>query len=198
MPDDVPGLVAPAGGLLPSAVEAELRRRWAEPHRHYHSTTHLVSGLAALDLLGAGDVERIAFWFHDAVHSNRTPADEEASAALAGELLAGSLEPEVVREVGRLVMLTAHHLPAPDDAAGARLCDADLSAMGADRDEYLVNVAGIRSELPGLTDEQWRLGRGAFLERFLQRDRLFHTPTGRGLWERRARSNMQGELETLR
>lgn len=198
MPDDGTGLPAGAGGLLPAEAETELRRRWAEPHRHYHSTTHLVAGLAALDLLGAGDVERIAFWFHDAVHSNRTPADEEASAALAGELLAGSVAPKVIDEVRRLVMLTSHHLPAPDDVAGARLSDADLSAMAADPAGYAANVAGIRAELPGLTDEQWRLGRGAFLERFLQRDRLFHTPTGRGLWERRARSNMQRELETLR
>lgn len=198
MPNGGPGDQTTAGGLLPAEVETELRRRWAEPHRHYHSTTHLVSGLAALDLLGAGDPERIAFWFHDAVHSNRTPADEEASAALAGELLAGCLEPAAVREVQRLVMLTSHHQPGTDDVAGARLCDADLSALGADPGQHKVNVAGIRAELPGLTDEQWRLGRGAFLERFLRRDRLFHTPTGRRLWESRARENLRQELASLR
>lgn len=187
-----------AGSLLPPSVEEELRRRWAEPHRHYHSTTHLAAGLAALDLLGAGDPERIAFWFHDAVHSNRTPQDEEASAELAGELLAGYLGPSEVAEVRRLVMLTSHHLPASGDDAGARVCDADLSAMGADGHSYAVTVAGIRAELPALSDEQWRMGRGAFLERFLQRRWLFHTEIGRRLWERRARANMQGELDSLR
>ncbi|WP_197511770.1 hypothetical protein [Tessaracoccus coleopterorum] len=38
-----------------------------------------------------GPLERIAFWFHDAVHTSTSPADELASAELARELLGGTL-----------------------------------------------------------------------------------------------------------
>ena len=50
-----------ARGLLPDDVALELLRRWAEPHRHYHGTSHLVDGLHALEVLDGGRLERIAF-----------------------------------------------------------------------------------------------------------------------------------------
>lgn len=184
--------------LLPDAVVDELLRRWSEPHRHYHSETHLRAGLAALDRLGAGPLERIAFWFHDAVHSNTTPSDEEASADLARRLLVGHRSPSEIDEVRRLVLLTASHRPAADDLPGARVCDADLSPLAAPWEQYVASVAGIRAELPRLDDDRWRDGRSAFLEAFLRRDRLFWTPLGRQAWEEAARANMSRELAALR
>lgn len=183
--------------LLPAAVVDELLDRWSEPHRHYHSTTHLNSGLIALEELGGGPIERIAFWFHDAIHSNSTPQDETASAELVGALLDGVRSPTEIAEIQRLILLTTHHQPDEGDLPGQRLCDADLSGMGLDWSGYRANIAGIRAELPGLTDEAWRRGRAAFLEKFLERPRLFHTPLGRSRWERRARRNMERELARL-
>ena len=186
-----------AGGLLPETVARDLLARWAEPHRHYHSTRHLVDGLAALEGLGGGRLERIAFWFHDAVHTNTTPEDEEASAFLAREALSGWLPSVEVGEVERLVLLTAHHRPEPGDDAGARVSDADLSSLGADEEAYRRNVQGIRAELLHLTDEQWRAGRSAFLHRFLQRERFYITAIAADLWERPARRNLTRELTAL-
>lgn len=184
--------------ILPVEVVDELLERWAEPHRRYHSTTHLRAGLEVLEQLGGGPVERVAFWFHDAVHSNTSPDDEEASAALAEALLTGHLPAPQVAEVRRLILLTTHHQPAAEDLAGARVCDADLSGMGAPWEDYVGNIAGIRAELLHVDDAQWRRGRAAFLERFLQRRRIFGTPMGRDLWEEPARANMTRELEWLR
>ncbi|HMR50830.1 MAG TPA: hypothetical protein PKE40_16460 [Arachnia sp.] len=181
---------------MPDDVASNLLARWAEPHRHYHSTRHLVDGLEALARLDGGRLEQIAFWFHDAVHTNTTPADEEASAAIARELLGGWLTAGEVDEVVRLVLLTAHHRPEPGDEAGARLSDADLSPLGADWETYRTNAQGIRSELPHLTDEQWRAGRSAFLRGFLQRDRFYVTSLAADLWERQARDNLTRELDT--
>ncbi|WP_147453949.1 HD domain-containing protein [Tessaracoccus antarcticus] len=185
-------------GLLPDSVAAELLRRWAEPHRHYHDTSHLVNGLVALETLGGSRLELIAFWFHDAVHSNSTPEDERASAALVADLLEGHEAPSDITEIQRLVMLTAGHLTAPDDIAGQRVCDADLSALGADGDAYRRNVEGIRAELPHLTDQEWVHGRSEFLARFLERGHFFGTDRARGLWEAAARANLRDELENLR
>lgn len=182
---------------LPAHVVDELLERWSEPHRAYHATSHLVSGLQALDLLGGLPLERIAFWFHDAVHTNTTPADEEASAELAGRLMARHLSAGELAEVQRLIMLTTNHLPDAHDTPGARLCDADLSGMGSDWDDYVDNMAGLRAEFRHLTDDEWSIGRSRFLVKFLQRDWLFSTWQARHLWEDRARANMVRELACL-
>lgn len=187
----------PWRGLFPDTVAADLLRRWAEPHRRYHGTTHLIFGLRALEVLGSGPLERTAFWFHDAVHSNTTPQDELASAALAGTHLSGRLPDADVTEVQRLILLTTRHEPGAGDDAGARLCDADLAGLAAPWPLYRANSAGIRAELPDITDEQWRHGRPAFMSRFLEREWVYHSTYGRAHWEKRARTNLTREIEEL-
>lgn len=185
-------------GLLPDNVAADLLERWTEPHRDYHGVSHLVDGLRALEELGGSRLELIAFWFHDAIHSNRTPDDEQASADLVRELLDGHETDEDIHEVARLVLLTAGHRTTAADGGGQRLCDADLSGLGANASRYRRNVEGIRAELPHLTDDEWMTGRTAFLAAFLQREHLFATPHGRDLWEDLARRNLNEELRDLR
>lgn len=185
------------GHEVPATVFTSLMRRWAEPHRVYHSASHLANGLDALKLLGAEPIEILAFWGHDAVHTNTTPDDERASAVVMANLLAGHLPLSVIREVRRLIMLTAGHRVEPGDDAGARLCDADLSGLGASWEQYEINVRGIRAELPQFTDEQWREGRSAFLRGFLERERFYATERGSELWQVNARANMERELASL-
>lgn len=185
------------GHEVPASVFDHLRERWAEPHRVYHSLSHLADGLAALELLGGRPLEILAFWGHDAVHTNTTPDDERASAALVKDLLDGHLPVGAVEEVCRLILLTAGHEVAAGDEAGARLCDADLSGLGAPWERYEHNVSGIRAEMPHLTDGQWREGRSAFLRRFQARERFYSTDTGLRLWQEQARRNIDRELASL-
>jgi predicted metal-dependent HD superfamily phosphohydrolase len=75
-----------------AAAGTELLVRWAEPHRRYHSTRHLVEMFWAFeDLTDAGELGdadaalgRIAAWLHDAVYdpSAVVGANESASAEL--------------------------------------------------------------------------------------------------------------------
>ena len=180
--------------LLPQDVEAELLRRWREPHRHYHGVSHLRDGLAVLDELGAGDLERMAYWCHDAVHTNDSPSDELASAELARRLLGPFVTPGEVDEVCRLVLATISHSPAPGDERAARVVDADLHGLGLPWERYLANVEAIRAEVPGLPEEVWRERRESFANRLLARDRIFSTEAARERWEEAARSNLSREL----
>lgn len=182
---------------LPEEVRAELLARYSEPHRDYHGVRHLEFGLARLDELGAGAIERIAYWCHDAVHSNTTPDDELASAEVARRLLANHLTLQEIDEVARLVLLTITHQPAEGDTSGAMISDADLAGLALDWGAYQRNVDGIRFELPNVTDDQWRVGRAAVLERLLGGEHLFHTPHGREHWEASARANLERELSAL-
>src|SRR5699024_8256448 len=69
----------------------ELVERWREPHRRYHTTSHLLDVLTALDQLCApvvpGRTVRLAAWYHDAVYAGVAGTDEESSAALAEQTL---------------------------------------------------------------------------------------------------------------
>ncbi|MGC3993458.1 MAG: metal-dependent phosphohydrolase [Propionicimonas sp.] len=187
--------------LLPGtdAFGADLLRRWAEPHRRYHDTGHLAAALDALSGVGGtARPERLAIWFHDAVHTGTTGPDEEASATLAAHSLAGcGLPATEVAEVCRLVLVTVHHSPGSGDAAGARVSDADLAVLGADPATYAASVAALRAESPLATDAQWRAARLDRLAELLARDRLFHSPAGRRRWSVQATANLVAEQRRL-
>lgn len=181
-------------GLLPDDVEAELLRRWNEPHRRYHGVSHLRAGLAVLDDLGAGSLERMAWWCHDAVHSNNTPSDELASAELARRLLAPHLTPGEVDEVCRLVLVTVSHQPAEGDARGARVADATCTASGCSGrpTRRMSRASGQKSNCP--------LNFGASAGRPREQDagkgfHLLHAPRARALGRgRETKSETRGRM----
>lgn len=185
------------------AVGEELLRRWSEPHRRYHTLTHLRKTLRAADLLLGSDEDadavRYAIWFHDAVYEGRPGEDEEESALLAERLLGRmGVVPALVGEVARLVRLTTDHHAEVGDHAGAVLCDADLSVLGSEPEGYLTYAAAVRDEYRHVPDDLFRAGRIRVLKSLLDAPRLFHTEPGRRRWEARARANMSAEMERLR
>ncbi len=187
--------------LMPGHPElgAQLRTRWSEPHRHYHSGTHLLAVLEALDALSQPNVPRpvaLAAWFHDAVYKG-APTDELESADLAQVCLQGLLPHAEVTEVARLVRLTATHSPSPEDDSGHLLCDADLAILGAPPAQYCRYVAGVRKDHAHVPDELFRQGRATVLAQLLDLDPLFHTAAGRSLWAAQAHVNLNQELAQL-
>jgi predicted metal-dependent HD superfamily phosphohydrolase len=197
----------PDGGAPAAQVRAvgeDLVDRWREPHRVYHSRLHLADVLDALDLIadvGAPDRPSwraaVALWFHDAVHDGEAGRDEERSAALARELLPALTGDDDVEEVARLVLLTAGHDPAPDDVAGALVCDADLAILGATPARYDRYVHQVRAEYGHVPDDAFRAGRSAVLSQLLALPSLFGTPAGRERWAEAAARNLRGELRLL-
>lgn len=209
-----------AGSDGPRAEEAavtaagrDLLERWAQPHRHYHDRSHLLAVLEAVDLLERAGADpgpepravRLAAWFHDAVYAGDPAApagqDEADSAALAGRVLADprlAVPAVVVDEVVRLVLLTAAHDPAPQDAAGALLCDADLEVLGRSPAAYARYTAAVRRDFAHVSDADWARGRAAVLESLLAADRLYRTAEGHNRWESAARRNLAAELAALR
>lgn len=181
----------------------ELLDRWSEPHRRYHTTTHLLDVLTALDrVCGAANppssAVRLAAWCHDAVYTGVAGVDEEASAELAESVLAraGATRP-AIDEVTRLVLLTRDHAPSPADPAGAQLCDADLAVLGREPAGYARYVAQVRDEYAHVSDADWRTGRSAVLRHLADRPRLYHTSLGAAQWEQQARENLGRELAAL-
>jgi len=177
--------------------------RWNEPHRVYHATAHLAAVLDRLDDLEGDGVEvtravRLAAWFHDAVYDPRRTDNEARSAALATALLrSGGVEATTVKEVVRLVLLTAGHRPGPGDAPGAALCDADLAVLAGRAPDYMAYAAAVRREYGHVPDPAFRQGRIDVLVDLLGRAELYATDAGRRRWEAAARANVAAELATL-
>ncbi len=183
----------------PLPARTDLRDRllvaWSTD-RGYHDVTHLSEVVAHLTALGAGDDPELllAAWYHDAVY-DAAPEPEERSARLAESQLAGTGAD--VAEVARLVRLTAHHRPAPEDRRGALLVDADLAILAAPPERYAAYVAGVRQEYADLSDDVFRPGRAAVLRDLLTKPTLFHSARARALWEDAARANVARELTEL-
>lgn len=185
----------------PLAERLDLRdrllRAWGID-RGYHDVRHLTEVVDRIVELGHGDDVEVllAAWFHDAVYDGAGD-DEERSAQWAEESLADERGVDAA-EVGRLVRLTASHDPAPDDARGQVLCDADLGILGADPARYAEYVADVRRDFGHLDDATFTAGRAVVLADLLARPRLFRTEQGRRRWEDTARRNLREELSALR
>lgn len=183
--------------------------RWREPHRVYHTTLHLAAALDALDSV-AGDTQlseralwqaRLGLWFHDAVHDGVAQQDEERSAALVAELLgplAGAgVSAEDVDEVARLVLVTADHDPAPGDAVGGLVSDADLAVLGGSPAGYTRYTHQVRAEYCDVPDPLFRAGRAQVLSDLLAGGPLFRTAPGAARWQDSAVANLRAELAVL-
>jgi predicted metal-dependent HD superfamily phosphohydrolase len=175
---------------------------WSEPHRRYHDLAHLAAVLGIVgELAGAAadpDAVRLAAWYHDVVYDPRRGDNEEVSAARARAGLRGLVDDDRLAEVERLVLLTAGHDPAPGDANGAVLCDADLAVLASPPESYATYASAVREEYGHLSDEVFAAGRAEVLEQLLALPALYRLPAVAESWTARARANLAAELSLLR
>ncbi|MBF6212557.1 metal-dependent phosphohydrolase [Nocardia puris] len=183
-------------------VGEDLVRRYREPHRHYHTVEHLAAMLRVIDELAADaddpDAVRYAAFFHDAIYAVDRDDNEARSAELAETTLRElGLPEDLVREVVRLVLVTAAHAPEAGDRNGGVLCDADLAILAAGESAYAAYASAVRAEYAHVPDDLYRKGRSAVLANLAALPQLFHTDTGRERYESVARANLAAELARL-
>ncbi len=192
------------------AVGADLMRRWGEPHRRYHTSTHLVEMLRAIEELE--DVEelsprdaalaRVAAWFHDAVYAldagSAGGSGEAASGSLAGEALSGlGLPRHDVARVRRLIEDSATHDVAERTGIRAAFHDADLWILAEEPARFDEYCRQVRQEYAHVPDAAYALGRRAVLEPLARREHVYLTGHAREHWEQEARANLARELARL-
>jgi predicted metal-dependent HD superfamily phosphohydrolase len=187
-------------------VLGDLVSRYAEPHRCYHATSHVIHVLNHLPLvLDAEGIAadshvarslRLALWYHDAIYSVRSATNEADSAALAVRELAGlGVEGSLCADVSRLVMATKH--PSnPASLDEAIIVDVDLGILATSQENYDQYVYQVRRGYSHVSDADWRIGRAKVLASFLDADRLFYTTSGE-VWQPVAIGNIRRELDSL-
>lgn len=183
-------------------VHARLVKAYAEPHRAYHTLSHVRSILQALDAVTSRVRDplamRVAAWAHDAVYDPAGKDNELRSAALIPVLFGFVAEPS--REAAmRLVRATRNHVPETDDPDESVFLDLDLDLLilAAEQEEFAAYERGIRFEYGFVGDQLYAQGRVAVLERFLARERIFRHPAHLR-HEAAARANILRLIDTLR
>jgi predicted metal-dependent HD superfamily phosphohydrolase len=184
------------------AIVDGLLQRHREPHRRYHTATHVmwvcrhVSELA--DAHPVDDLEALlaAALYHDAVYDPRSSTNEADSATLAvRDLTAAGWRTDRCTTVAQAILTTAsHEAQTPDQDV---LLDADLAILGGGANEYLAYSTAVRAEYAHVGESAWRDGRAQVLRHFLGQAAIFRTATMRQAREVRARANLAAELASL-
>lgn len=176
-----------------------LTERYAEPHRKYHTGTHIMEMLTLfMDRFDSDPrldefTKRaliLAIWYHDAIYDPRRPDNEHQSALLVGE---NPNYPQILVEATqRLIESTALHHPRSLDEK--ILSDLDLAILGSSSERYDEYADQIREEYHFVPFEVYRKKRSDILWSFLKRNKIFFHLTD---LEWQARSNICGELWEL-
>ncbi len=174
---------------------------YSEPHRHYHTLTHIADIVTKFDAL-RGRFDRpdsvlLALFFHDIVYDPTRQDNEAQSAGLLCERLP-DIERAVLDEACFCILESKGH-KATGDADTDLFLDLDMSIVGAPWEDYLTYARGVALEyLPVYGAEAYAAGRPAlFLEPTLNHARIFLTEPFQSL-ESRARSNLAAERDLWR
>lgn len=185
---------------LGSDMALRVRARYDEPHRAYHTWTHVLACLEARKAIAetvSPEVD-LALLFHDAIYDPLAHDNEEKSAELLREEgRRAGIDDEVLERAAELVLATKHGAVVASSPDACVVVDADLSILGADRETFDAYEIAVRREYAMVPADAFRAGRAKVLQQFLDRP-IFETPRGRDLWEARARANLERSLAALR
>lgn len=176
---------------------------YTDTRRRYHNLGHIARMLDMLD--GERDhavhpeMLEFAIWFHDAIYDPQAKDNELRSAAWASRALAAmQVDPALGRQVEACILATQTHThPGADVPDLPLILDLDVAILAAPEEDYDAYCRAIRHEYGRLDDAEYRAGRGAVLQRFADRPRLFFTPRLAARLERQARHNIARELQAL-
>lgn len=176
----------------------KVTKAYMEPHRHYHTLTHITRMLETIKQhkIDVTDEQLIAIWYHDVVYDPTSSYNESHSASAAAvDMVCSNRKLSEVDIVRQIILDTENHRPTIEQSK--LVIDLDLMGLADHVNSYFETGKLIRQEYSHLTDELWVAGRKRFIEKFLSRDHIFQTPWGIEHFERGAFSNLTRELELI-
>jgi len=178
-----------------------VRTLYETPRRAYHNLEHIAACLAVFDqvrgLAEEPDEVEAALWLHHAVYFPEKFDNEEQS-AFVGRTVLGLIGAPAgfVGSVERNLLATRHEgEPARGDTA--LTADIDIAVLGAEAEEYERYRRAVYEEFSFADEGLFVGGRLAFLERQLEKWRIYWTPYFFRELESRARANLERERDEL-
>lgn len=185
------------------AVWDELIRHYSEPHRAYHNLSHIMTLLRHAEAhrhqINRLETVEFAIWFHDVIYDTHLKDNERRSAEWARRaMIAMQLDERHIPPVMECVAATERHEVTSSRIVDLPLfLDFDLAILGAKETIYKEYSEVIRAEYSWMPLDEYKAGRGKFLQRFLKRPSLFFTSIMADGYEHQARMNLESELREL-
>lgn len=187
-----------------------LSHAYLEPHRHYHTLSHIVWMLERARHWEFPLTSELlhAIWYHDCVY--RVGVESGVNERQSADKFTADFPQAESREVELAILSTILHIPL--SSLARFLIDLDLAILAEEfniensalcgnsrktpspaypYDTYLV---GIRKEYSAYNDRAWMVGRTRWIRGMLKRKRIFHTVDGFRDCELKARENLEMEL----
>lgn len=188
-------------GLASQTIE-KIIKRYSAPGRHYHNMAHL-SDLICLQQQYApfivdNDSLLYAIYFHDIVYGVTRSDNEEKSAHEAVAFLNRIGYPDDKQhKVFSFITATQKHINPLADPDLDYLLDFDLHILGSTSAQYEAYTKQIRKEYNLYPSFMYKKGRKKVLQHLLSQPGIYKTAAFREKYEKKARENMERELEQL-
>jgi predicted metal-dependent HD superfamily phosphohydrolase len=178
--------------LAPEPVYAEIVAHYGEPHRRYHTLSHVDDCLERFDRVydlppDPGAVE-LALWFHDVIFDSEARDNERRSAQYYFDHAQGA-SPRFRRHVCGMI-LASNHACVVSNADLGYVLDIDLAGFGYPWPQFRRTTDEVRAEYPQLSDAEFATSMAGFFEMLLARPHIFRTERFRDACEATARANI--------
>jgi predicted metal-dependent HD superfamily phosphohydrolase len=186
--------------------DSEIHRNWSnlenvysKKSRYYHNLTHLKEMIESFETYceRLDNPQEILFsiFYHDFVYSASKKDNELKSAQYALSVLGekSNLNKQLVFDA---ICATRLHTNNPNQDI-SWLIDFDLKILAKDWEHYKIYFEQIRKEYSIYPDFLYKPGRAKALKHFLQNEFIFQTEEFSGLYEEKARANIEKEIALL-
>ncbi|MFB9110765.1 hypothetical protein [Flavobacterium gyeonganense] len=177
----------------------DLEKAYSKKSRHYHNLTHLKEMIEVFETYRAKlqNPDKILFsiFYHDFVYSASKKDNELKSAEYALSILPENVNLNKQLVFDAICATQQHQQNAIEDINW--LIDFDLKILAKDWDDYKIYFEQIRKEYRIYPDFLYKPGRAKALKHFLENEFIFQTEEFRGLYEEKARKNIEKEILLL-
>lgn len=176
-----------------------LEKAYSKKSRHYHNLTHLKEMIESFEIyrnkLQYPNEILFSIFYHDYIYKSSKKDNELKSAEYALKILSENtkLDKQLVFDTICATQLHAHN--TNEDINW--LIDFDLKILAKDWDDYKIYFEQIRKEYRIYPDFLYKPGRAKALKHFLENEFIFQTEEFRGLYEEKARTNIEKEISLL-
>lgn len=179
----------------------ELEQNYSGKKRFYHTLQHLENLLLQLNQVKEEihnwDTLLFTLFYHDAVYNSLKADNEEKSAELAEKRMQQLAVPtETIDCCIEQILATKSHNHSTDSDTNY-FTDADLFVLGENWETYATYLTNVRKEYSIYPDLIYNPGRKKVLNHFLAMDRIYKTDFFYDRYEKRAKENLQKELDLL-
>lgn len=176
-----------------------LAQKYSSKSRHYHNLTHLEEMIVCFEHYQTELKQPLevlfSLFYHDYIYSATQKDNELKSAEFACNLLKNNtiLDKNLVFQLIMATQLHQHNSISDLNW----LIDFDLKILSKDWEQYQIYCNQIRKEYRIYPDFLYKPGRKKALEHFLEQPFIYQTTAFRDLYEKKARTNIEKEIQLL-